>query len=582
MAHPCSAFANQFGLHVVATSASGKDNPPVEVKHFDPVADGTTSFDVTVPISDPGDWTFRVVSMATGSKVDVGERSKPVTFVTPGATPGVIPWLVARWPVIVGSIPVLWATLNLLVFARSRYSAAAWRLATDAVWGKTALAPLMLLLRQWQSAQLWLLDLYIQERRGALPAKPPPFLSMPLTGPDGVVADSNDVLARLAFTRRLWVNGRTGMGKTAIFLHLLRTHFSGTETTSFTIFRRDGYILVPIEARRFPEASFDEKGASAWVVACVLSVLSERGLSFNYRSLLRAMLNKGTLAVAIDGLSEVARDPAVAAFAAEFPATPVFITSQEPSELPFEVWHLPRTIAEHISGLLTLYLGQQRGEGLAKRLRETGLAQHLRSGYDVRLVIELAEADADDDKLPNDRLGLYRAAVAAAWPEGDNRLELLQAAAWKLISERGPNEDKRRLKADLDAPKDLLEQLEAVRERSGRSIRLIRGAPPGYEFVHDQMNAYLAARWFCDRPTVPVMCDLLSATKTWQEGLEAQRTLWDFAAAMLDPPRLETLWIFAGDDERRAVLGRALTERAEREGWPLTRPPMKASAGQAE
>jgi hypothetical protein len=74
------------------------------------------------------------------------------------------------------------------------------------------------------------------------------------------------------------------------------------------------------------------------------------------------------------------------------------------------------------------------------------------------------------------------------------------------------------------------------------------------------------------------MCDLLSATKAWQDGLEAQRTLWDFVAAMLDQLQLETLWIFAGDDERCTVLGRALAERAEREGWPLTRPPMKPAA----
>ena len=198
-------------------------------------------------------------------------------------------------------------------------------------------------------------------------------------------------------------------------------------------------------------------------------------------------------------------------------------------------------------------------------------------GTNVRLVIDIVEADPEGTRLPHDRIGLYRAAVTEAWPEGDQRLELLQAAAWKLISERGPNEDKRRLMPDVDAPKDLLERLEAVRERSGRSIRLIRRAPPGYEFVHDQMNAYLAARWFADRPTVATMKDLLQLTKLWQDGLEAQRTLWGFIAAMLDRAQLETLWIFAGDDDRRAVLGRALAERAEREGWPLTRPPVKAS-----
>jgi hypothetical protein len=151
--------------------------------------------------------------------------------------------------------------------------------------------------------------------------------------------------------------------------------------------------------------------------------------------------------------------------------------------------------------------------------------QHLRSGYDVRLVIDLAEADPEGTKLPLDRIGLYRAAVAAGGPRGISVLSCYRRRLGKLISERGPNEDNRRLKPDADAPKDLLEQLEAVRERSGRSIRLIRGAPPYYEFVHDQMNAYLAACWFATRPTVAVMRDLLEATKVWQDGLEAQRGL---------------------------------------------------------
>jgi hypothetical protein len=283
------------------------------------------------------------------------------------------------------------------------------------------------------------------------------------------------------------------------------------------------------------------------------------------------------LAVAIDGLNEVARGPAVAAFIAEFPATAVFVTSQELGELPFDVWHLPRTIAEHVDGLLTLYLGSQEGKALARSLRKTGLIQHLRSGYDVRLVIQLAEDLTDSTCLPSDRISLYRAVVTAAWPPGDDRLDLLQAAAWKLISERGPNEDKRRLKPEVDLPKDLLEALEAVRERSGSNVRLIRAAPPDYEFVHDQMNAYLAASWFVDRPTLPVMRDLLITTKVWLDGVEGQRTLWGFVAALLDRPRLEALWVFAGDDERRAVLGRVLSDRAARENWPLTRPPMNVS-----
>jgi hypothetical protein len=246
---------------------------------------------------------------------------------------------------------------------------------------------------------------------------------------------------------------------------------------------------------------------------------------------------------------------------------------------PFELWRLPSTISEHVDGLLALYLGEERGKILARRLRESGLIAHLRSGYDIRLVIDLAEADPEGAHLPRDRSGLYSAAVTAAWPEGDTRLEQLEAAAWKLISERGPHEDKRRLKPDEDAPKDLLEQLEAVRERSGRSIRLIRAAPPYYEFVHDQMNAYLAACWLASRATVAAMKAELEATKVWRDGPEAQRTLWGFVAALLEErASVEALWIFAGDDECRAVLQRALAERAEHEGWALTRPAMTAAA----
>ena len=574
LTHPCSAFADQFGLNIISRNDKGEDVAMRPAVGFQARGE-VISFEATMPVDKAGKWTFRVVSLPT--KTNIGAASQPIAFVTSRAS-GFVEYLISWWRVIAASSGALFLMLNLLVLVAARYSPAAWHLATDESWGHAALLPQRLLLSHWQSAQLWLLDLYVQGRRRTLADKPMPFLNLPLTNREGKVADSENILARIASARHVWIQGGAGMGKTAIFLHLREAHFGLPRTTASAIFRRHGYVLVPIEARRYPEETFSEdKAASAWVVGCVLRALSEGGLTFRDRGLLRAMLTKGTLAVAIDGLNEVAREQAVIAFAAEFPATPVFVTSQEPGEHPFEVWHLPATISEHVVGLLTLYLGGQKGEELAGRLRHTGLILHLRSGYDVRLVTELAESASEGRELPKDRLELYRAAVATAWPVGNERLELLQAAAWKTLSERGPNEDKRRLKGDVDVPRDLLEQLEAVRERSGRSIRLIRRAPPGYEFVHDQMNSYLAACWFAARPTISVMQDLLGATKVWQEGIGAQRTLWGFIAAMLDRPSLEALWIFAGDDDRRAVLGRALAERAEHEGWSLTRPPMKTT-----
>jgi hypothetical protein len=576
MVHPCAGVADRLGLQVDATQDGGKATSRVPAIGFQ-YHGGATSFQAAVPIPSDGEWTFRVTSVASGTDTQVGQPSDPVQFVSP-VVPGLWGWLSAWWRVLLGSSFALLIALNLAIVVASRYSATAWRLATDESWKKAALVPQRLALKFSRTAQLWLLDLYVQGQRRALEGRIRPFLSLPLSGPEGAVEDAEVVLAHLARTRHLWIQGGAGMGKTAIFFRMRETHFGGTAINAFSVFRRHGYVLIPVEARRFSLVSADDKLGSAWVATCVASVLSESGLAIKDRGLLQAMFSKGTLAIAIDGLNEVGRGQAVAAFAAEFPSTPVLITSQESGEFPFMVWHLPRTVSEHVDGLLAIYLGAQRGEALASRVRALGLLPHLRSGYDVRLVIDLAAADPEGTNLPCDRIALYRAAVAAGWPEGDNRLELLQAAAWKLLSERGPNEDKRRLKPDEDAPRDLLEELEAVRERSGRSIRLIRAAPPAYEFVHDQMNAYLAACWLTDRSTVTVMSDILRETKLWEDGVETQRVLWSFAAAMLDRQHLEILWIFSGDDDRRAVLGRALAERAERERWSLTRPSTSAVA----
>jgi uncharacterized membrane protein (UPF0136 family) len=293
MVHPCSALAYRFNLHVVAMSETGTDVAEQPAIGFQ-LTGQTASFEAVVPIPDAGRWTFRVVSLANGTKINVGQRSPPVAFVAP-VPPGLVGLLASWWKPIAGIPVAIVVTFNLIVFGRARYSASAWRFATDDSWGTKALTPLMLLLRQSRLAQLWLLDLYVRGCRDALPKRPPPFLPLPLTHASGAVAKSDTVVARLASTRHLWIRGGTGMGKTAIFGHLIQAHFGRAAATSFAIFERDGYVLVPIEARRFPAGNFDEKRSSAWVLGTILSVLSERGLSIADNTLLRAMLSKGCL-----------------------------------------------------------------------------------------------------------------------------------------------------------------------------------------------------------------------------------------------------------------------------------------------
>jgi hypothetical protein len=174
----------------------------------------------------------------------------------------------------------------------------------------------------------------------------------------------------------------------------------------------------------------------------------------------------------------------------------------------------------------------------------------------VRLIIDLARPDPLDAPLPADRLGLYAAVIEAGWPDVPKEVEREQldptsAAAWRMVSERKANEDMRRLKPDTDLAADLLEALADVQETDRKPVRLIRRVAGGsFEFVHDQMHAYLAARWFSqDGISVAELIKMLETSTIWTQRPEARQTLWGFAAALLDDKRLIALWDRVEDKE---------------------------------
>jgi hypothetical protein len=285
--------------------------------------------------------------------------------------------------------------------------------------------------------------------------------------------------------------------------------------------------------------------------------------------LLRAILQTGTLAIAIDGLNEVGRDRSVEAFSDTFENTSILVTSQDEGGGRFQTWHLPAGIGEYIEQLLCIYLGEQKGKTVSVRIEAAGLSAYLQSGYDVRLVVDLMRDDPENAPLPKDRLGLYGSIVDAAWPQGaqsQRRIQeaQLEAAAWKLISEKEPYEDKRRLKPDVDLPGQFLTALAYAQDKSGRSVRLVRGIGQDFEFVHDQMNLYQAARWLAGQErSIPEMRQLISASKIWKDTKEVQRSLWGFVASILNPEMIKPLWVEIRDEEPWDTLRRALEGVAE-------------------
>ena len=146
--------------------------------------------------------------------------------------------------------------------------------------------------------------------------------------------------------------------------------------------------------------------------------------------------------------------------------------------------------------------------------------------------------------------------VSKGWPKAseEKRREQqtrLAAAAWRMTSEHKPNEDIRRLKPDDDLAADLLEALAAAPEKDTRPVHLLRRVGgTAFEFVHDQMHFYLAARWFAQDGFSAAELENMAASSTvWTQAPDARRTLWDFAAALLDDDRLTALWARIDDKE---------------------------------
>jgi hypothetical protein len=132
--------------------------------------------------------------------------------------------------------------------------------------------------------------------------------------------------------------------------------------------------------------------------------LEEFGFSTSNLGLIEAMLKAGSIALAIDGANEADRDTALMAFARQFHQVPLLVTSQATVEEGWQVWHLPGDVSEMGDGLLILWLGPENGKLLAQRIAAEGLSDTILSGYDLRLIADLAGADVEHTPLPVDRV----------------------------------------------------------------------------------------------------------------------------------------------------------------------------------
>ena len=481
--------------------------------------------------------------------------------------------LASIWRAVLATAAALYALTLIALLLMTRRSGLAFRILTDAVWARWLTWPFFFL-RHVPAVQRWILEPWFQAVRRSTPTDVVRFLDPPVSNAAGSRSGATALLKRLTNSPRIWLHGRSGMGKTSVFSAWERAYFTGEDVPNLDdAVRRYGFILIMLPLRNY--ASFpvpDTNRPESWVLEAVRRQLEQYGLATSDIGLIEAMLKAGHIALALDGTNEADRDLSLAALASQFPQTRLLVTSQAlPRSLGiderWEVWTLPDDIGQLRDGLLALWLGAEKGATLSRRIVAEGLSGAIVSGYDLRLLADLGCDRPEHAALPSDRVTLYRAMLArAAGPDGQPlRLEGLEQLAWTMMTQR-----RRRI-----VPEDLkvlgAGTLQAL-EREG--LRIVRAIGPEHEFRHDQMRAFLAALWLIEEtPTLPAVQKTATDAGAFALNRRDQEELWSFVAPLLTSAAdLEGLWQFANDDPvERGILLAALQTEADKRGLTLVR-----------
>jgi len=424
-----------------------------------------------------------------------------------------------------------------------------------------------LFLRFSKPLQIWVLEPWfaaVQRREANEPDLT--FFPIQACAGDGEHLAATDLIQQLRAGGRLWLQGNSGMGKSKL-ANVWQAQFLKEAKSLRHGVKLRGFVLVTVPLRRYANIDMRPGLEEEWVIEATHARLRESGMVM-HRWLVESMLRTGTFALILDGMNEVDRSRSLEAFALAFPTVPLLVTSQTDGCEPFENWALPVDTSHYFEGLLELWMGGQRGGELAERLRESGLAAELRSGYDLRVVVDIASRNHYVPQFPATRTALYSALLEFASASDVDRRSI-RALGWHMFLTGQRQKTEEQLK-------------EAIGPRAFAALTAERAwvmRPVGgmYEFRHDLLLAYLAASWLIE--DAPDALRALAGVCVFQCDKASQTELWEFVAELLPSEEaIARLWTFSIFDPERALLQAALLRRAQSLGIVLTVAPAERVA----
>jgi hypothetical protein len=341
-----------------------------------------------------------------------------------------------------------------------------------------------LALRLLPPLQVWVLARYYCSARRGL--KEPTHAHVPrvLSRPEPPGLLTTDLLDEFRREGRIWVTGGPGTGKTDTVGEVLREYFArtGSEWSGWWQFR---FVPVLVHLRDTPEASLDR---------ILEALLSGHGMSFGNEQFARRFVRSAPFLFILDGVNEARLhhrqlEVWLSDFLQTAPRARILATSQtlEGSGNLLR-YQMPPLTGEFARDLLRAFLGEASGTAAyAAAPPDLWDGPDKLTAYEVRQVADLARGGRP---VPGTRAELYRATVEGA-TEGFDRpeavRETLSRLAWNAWLE-----GKYRFSVTTYLPEPLpLNLLGPVLVRRGVGT----DGNVEYEFVHELMMAYLAARW---------------------------------------------------------------------------------------
>jgi hypothetical protein len=425
-------------------------------------------------------------------------------------------------------------------------------------WGKAGLW--FYLAWHFKFFQYWILEKWFTRQRRVLSKKSYlPVILYTLGGPE---KDSAAILDILKNESQIWIVGKAGMGKTALLEHIAFSFFCNPEIKTFkAAFKRYNFIPIIVSLRDFHEIKPNSKNPTNWVPELAAASLSSQTITIEDIEIIKIILNSPGYVLVLDGANEIEYSEELESFAHRNQSVRLLITSQaKPTEKNalFKIYQLPNTLIEYLEPLLSLYLDNELGHEVAQHVASSELIASVKSGYDIRLIADLAKDLKDLESLPNSQIGLYETILNQLVGIGMNEFPLSELCqiAWNLW-----RDGERKFKDCGEIPTDIIDPL---RQEGQKIVRTYDGV--NYSFRHDQMRGYLAARWAAHHEVSPIKL-FQQSNGIWRLDIEEQMVVWTFFAAMVDQEQGVELWRWATQDPERVILQHALQERGQAEGW---------------